>query len=68
MLDEIDFTEGMNYDNGFVDSGFITDTGEEGEGKGGREGGREGGHVNWRGNSHLHLDLRLRETGFICGP
>ncbi|GAB5031781.1 molecular chaperone [Nannochloropsis oceanica] len=27
MLDEIDFTEGMNYDNGFVDSGFITDTG-----------------------------------------
>ncbi|TFJ81595.1 hypothetical protein NSK_006846 [Nannochloropsis salina CCMP1776] len=27
MLDEIDFTEGMNYENGFVDSGFVTDTG-----------------------------------------
>ncbi len=42
MLDEIDFTEGMNYDNGFVDSGFITDTGEEEGRAGGREGGIEG--------------------------
>jgi len=56
MLDEIDFTEGMNYDNGFVDAGFVTDTGARGD----REGGRKGGGGCDMGKSQSRSHSRFR--------